>query len=450
MPRLKVNSPALHCFATDKIIDMKTNSIAFAARAKGPLALLKRTHSITKRYGLTPTEMDRALHLFAQTLGRFNCGASFPLTAVALKRNHNMITKYPDQNIEFAVHGYTHIDYSQLPLEEQLTHLRRACEVFAAAGVKAVGFRCPYLRWSADTLTALKQQELVYDSSQALAWDVLDNIETEAYHRVLDFYSAQSATDHPALPQLIDNLVRIPYCLPDDEALVDRLQLTDTKPMTKIWLEILRHTYELGELFTLGLHPERITLCEEPLRAVLSQARSLSPSVWIARLDEIATWWHSRTAATYQVIKEAGNSFRLIVNGPPGTTILARSVTVKAPTEPWANGYQRVLSNNFVFQAHKMPFIGLPSDSPSALTNFLQQQGYLVGSGVDAQSCAFFLDRTHFTSEDERPLLIQVEKGVWPLVRLARWPDGAQSALSVTGDIDALTLWDYALRVFGS
>jgi hypothetical protein len=64
--------------------------------------------------------------------------------------------------------------------------------------------------------------------------------------------------------------------------------------MPKTWLEILRRTYELGELFSLSLHPERIYFCEEAFRAVLSRARSLSPIVWIARLDEIASWWRSR------------------------------------------------------------------------------------------------------------------------------------------------------------
>ena len=113
---------------------MKTSFITFAARAKGPLALFKRAFNITNRYGLTPANMDQALHLFAQTLRRFDCGASFPITAIVLKRNSDVIAKYLDRNIEFAVHGYTHIDYSQLASEEQLIHLRRARETFADVG----------------------------------------------------------------------------------------------------------------------------------------------------------------------------------------------------------------------------------------------------------------------------------------------------------------------------
>lgn len=65
---------------------MNTRSITFAVKAKGRFALLKRAHRITNRYGLTPAKMDQALHLFAQTLRHFDCGASLPLTAVTLKR----------------------------------------------------------------------------------------------------------------------------------------------------------------------------------------------------------------------------------------------------------------------------------------------------------------------------------------------------------------------------
>ncbi|MCP4543028.1 MAG: hypothetical protein GY832_38420, partial [Chloroflexi bacterium] len=90
---------------------MKTNPFTPAVRAKGPFALFKRFRSITDRYGLTPAKMDRSLRLFAQILEQFDCGASFALTAVVLNRNRDIITKYLNRNIEFVVHGYTHIDY---------------------------------------------------------------------------------------------------------------------------------------------------------------------------------------------------------------------------------------------------------------------------------------------------------------------------------------------------
>jgi hypothetical protein len=246
------------------------------------------------------------------------------------------------------------------------------------------------------------------------------------------------------LPQLTGNLVRIPYCLPDDEALVDRLQLADPELMAGIWLAILRRTYELGELFTVGLHPERIAFCEEALRAVLAEARALSPPVWVARLDEIADWWRGRAAATYQVSRLAAGTFRLTVDGPPGVNVLSRGVEVEAPTEAWFGDYRRVLDTQFTFQSDRLPFIGVSADSAPALADFLRQQGYLIVQDGDAE---FYPQLEAFGIDDERALLRRIEEGGWPLLRLARWPDGARSALSITGDIDALTLWDYAIRV---
>jgi peptidoglycan/xylan/chitin deacetylase (PgdA/CDA1 family) len=427
-----------------------TNPLVTAVKGKSFSNLCRRSLAIGERYGLTIARMDRAIGRFVRILEAFDCSATFPLTASTLAGSTGILKKYHHQGIEFAVHGYQHVDHKRLSLDQQLDHLGKACRIFEAHNLNCHGFRCPYLRWNQDTLKALGKLGFAYDSSQALAWEVVDDFDTEAYHRVLRFYGAQSAADYPALPWMVDNLVRIPYCLPDDEALVDRLQLADAELMSQIWVEVLQRTYELGELFTLGLHPERVSLCGESLRAVLDRARSLSPGVWIARLDDIANWWRGRGETTYRVARVARGSFRLTVDGPPGTTILARSVGVEAPAEPWMDGYQRVLSSKFVFRADRLPFIGLSPDVPSALTGFLRQQGYLVEQGADAQSCTFYLDRSDFAREDERLLLKQVEEGPWPVIRLARWPDGARSALSVTGDIDALTLWDYVSRIFGN
>jgi hypothetical protein len=36
-----------------------------------------------------------------------------------------------------------------------------------------------------------------------------------------------------------------------------------------------------------------------------------------------------------------------------------------------------------------------------------------------------------------------------PLLRFGRWPRACRSALAVTGDIDALTIWDFVQRFRG-
>jgi peptidoglycan/xylan/chitin deacetylase (PgdA/CDA1 family) len=426
------------------------NPVSIAAKGKGYSALFKRGRAISGRYGLTAAKMDRALELFVSTLQAYDCGASFPITASALARHGPVIEKYLAQNIEFAIHGLFHVDYSQLSSDDQYWHIKRARQIFHGQKIQPSGYRCPYLRWNDDTLAAVANNELSYDSSQALHWDVVEGYASEEYEHVLSFYGARSANDYPALPKIIGKVVRIPYCVPDDEALVERLKLSDTQAISDIWLAILTQTYELGELFTLGLHPERIGLLNRPLADALAKARSLSPTVWIARLDEITRWWRALSQATFEVMAEGDDVFQLVIHGSPGTIALARNVDIHAPTEPRQNGWVRIFVTNFRFRANKRPCIGLSPSSDPLLLDFLKQQGYWVEIGSEDQGYSIYLNQAQFSSEDERPMLRRLAHSEAPLIRLGRWPDGAQSAMCVTGDIDALTLWDYGFRFLGN
>lgn len=423
------------------------NPLAIAAKGKGVFPMLARAGTITARYGLTPAKIDNALAQLTGVLQEFHCQATLPVTASALSRNPLLAHKVDLLGLEFAVHGLTHIDYTQLSVDQQGDHLRRALQIFEKATIAPTGFRSPYLRWDADTISALLDCGFDYDSSQALAWDVAGSRENEAYSHVLDFYGAQLAAEYPSLPRLEGNLVRIPYCLPDDEALVERLRLPPGQAMAEIWLAMLESIYAAGELFTLGLHPERAMLCKDALRAVLAQARSLSPPVWITRLDEIAAWYRSLGQASFTAQPQTGGSIRIIVHAPAGATLLARGVEVEAPTKAWAQGYQQVLSGDFFLRVVQRPWIGLPPDTPAMLRSFLQHQGYLAEISADPQAFSYYFQQKTFQPEDERQLLVEIETSNRPLLRLGRWPGGAQAALAVTGDVDAFTLWDYGLRV---
>jgi hypothetical protein len=196
------------------------NPLVTAAKGKGLRHLLARVQTITGRYGLTSAKMDLALSTLANTLKRFDCPATLFVTAVALARNKAIARKYHTQGIELAIHGLVHVDHTQLPLEIQLAQLRHAQRLFEQAGIRTSGFRCPYLRSNADTVAALNENGFAYDSSPSLVWDVTDGLETDTYRRVLDFYGARTASDYPALPCWAGRVVRFPYCLPDDEALV--------------------------------------------------------------------------------------------------------------------------------------------------------------------------------------------------------------------------------------
>jgi hypothetical protein len=352
--------------------------------------------------------------------------------------------------LELAIHGLHHVDYSLLSLERQLAHLRQARSIFEQLALPVSGFRCPYLRWNTDTLTALKETGFNYDSSQALAFDILGGHAPDGYRRALEFYRAQSSSIFPALPGWSDDLIRIPYSLPDDEGLVERLQLTQVEAMAEIWLAMLESTYQSGELFTLGLHPERAVVCQVALSAVLAKARSLSPAVWIARLDEIAGWFRALGAATCQIEDEGGGLYYLKISAPERTTVLARFVEIIADTKPWMGDYRVIQTNEFFVRSKKRPVIGLAPDSAERLKRFLRHQGYLVEESAEAQAYGTYLNLHTFAAEDEKPLLAELEHGQWPLVRLWRWPDAARCGLAITGDLDAFTIWDFARRILAS
>lgn len=428
------------------------NPISVALNGKGMRGLVKRVSTLNEHYGFTTGKMQSSLARFEKILDRYNATATFPIPGIVAGRNPKILSGMKSYKMEFALHGYTHVDHSLLSYERQLADFTLGKQKLAEAGIECIGFRSPYLRYTAETLTALQDLGFLYDGSQGFAWNVIDGAakeNLESYERALKFYRAVSASIFPALPRLENDLVRIPYSLPDDESLVDRLRLSGSGLMAQFWLGILHKSYQAGELFTLGLHPERIRECEDALVAVLQEARSLRPHVWIASQAEIARWWKARLGASVSIAKDARGMYEVEAGGSPGLALLVRNVDVATPVESWDGAYRKSLTTPVRFFSPKRPFIGISPSSSGALESFLRQQGYIVEHTPQKEDYSFFLDYPGFQAQEERDILDTIENSSLPLVRFGRWPDGARSALSISGDIEGLTLWDYSLRFIG-
>jgi peptidoglycan/xylan/chitin deacetylase (PgdA/CDA1 family) len=424
------------------------NPVVVAAKGKGAVNVARRAGVIGARYGFDPRRMERRVATVLELVERHGGGATLPITAAPMGRNPQIASRYADLGIEFAIHGYYHVDHAGMTAEEQIDQAGRARRLMLVNGIDSIGFRAPYLRSNAGTLIALRESGFVYDSSQAMHWSIRPDLETDAYRRALTFYGSLSAEDYPVLPWLEDEVVRIPCCLPDDESVVERLRIQSVEAIADLWLDVWRRTDERGELFTMQVHPERIGRCGPGVAAVLDAAASSGPAVWRARMDEIARWWRDRSAATVDVRDDGRGRFRLRCRGPDGLTVLVRNLDVSA-SEPWSNGYRRVRAVEFDAAGERRPFIGVHPTSPERLISFLRQQGYVVERAGSGSGYSFFLRRERFSRADERNLLDQIEAGTFPLIRFGRWPNAARSALAVTGDVDALTIWDYALRFIG-
>jgi hypothetical protein len=292
----------------------------------------------------------------------------------------------------------------------------------------------------------LREFGYLYDSSRAIAWPIDSKYESESYHRALEFYGAVPAETNHSLPFIEDDLVVIPYSLPDDEALHERLFIEEPDQMVEIWLDILNSSYQREELFTIGLHPERFKECERPLEEVLKAARSKNPAIWVARLDEIAKWWLDRSQSEVK-ISSMGEVITISVAQPAELAMLVRSIDNGVPSKPYDNNYRIVDSNEIRLPKHPKPLIGLSRESSSYLYDYLTQQGYLVERSNSAQEYSYYLDVQEFDAADGFSIVSDIENSQNALVKLCRWPNGARSALAITGDIDAITYWDYLLRL---
>jgi peptidoglycan/xylan/chitin deacetylase (PgdA/CDA1 family) len=392
--------------------------------------------------------MERRVKAMFDIVAPYGCRATLPITAVVVARHPRVIAEYAARGMEFPVHGYWHVDHAALPEHLQLAQLARARKAFEEAEIPFGGFRAPYLRWNDATLRAVAANGYLYDASQAMYVDLEDGSGNEAYRRVLDFCGALPADDHPVVPWTESGVVRIPYVLPDDESLLDRLGIEGPDEITSRWMSVFDTLHDRGELFTLAVHPERVDACTQGIAAVLDAARHSPLPVWITQHEEIARWWRDRAAASMDVTDHGDGRLGIWVRGPVGLTTLARGLDI-ACAERWADGYELVRGTRFEVEVAARPFIGVHPSTPSSLSAFLREQGYIVEISEDDRAYTCFLRRSHFTRLDQRALLAEIDNGSFPLLRLGRWPQGARSALSITGDIDALTLSDYAYRIVG-
>jgi peptidoglycan/xylan/chitin deacetylase (PgdA/CDA1 family) len=225
-------------------------------------------------------------------LERYEAKATFPITARTLEKHGDFIKSICDKRIEFAIHGYSHIDYSKLSAREQSEQIKKAIEIFKKFGMTPYGFRGPYLQANDDTLNALKETGLLYDSSHSIHWNVVPieylKRKARSYNLALKLYEPKDAKTS-FLPYSRNGIAEIPVSLPDDEMSIDRLNIKNQKILGKMWLKILKGTNEKRGVFILQLHPERLPFAFDALKMLIEEATK--KNVWITSLKELALHW---------------------------------------------------------------------------------------------------------------------------------------------------------------
>ena len=169
--------------------------IPFLSKSRGVRNLAWRMGTVISRFGISSHRYEDLLRRFGAVTNQLDCVPTFPITAVTLRRHPTVVKELSRKGVEFAVHGYIHTDYGVLDLEEQLRHFGKAVHTFKECEVPYTGFRAPFVRVNDDTFTALGDTGFLYDSSDVVHWDVLNEAEYRAnswaeYERILDFYTS--------------------------------------------------------------------------------------------------------------------------------------------------------------------------------------------------------------------------------------------------------------------
>lgn len=421
------------------------NRLQFVLSSRGVGNIVARSKTVSSRFGLGPGKMARCFERYMDVLDRYRVRPSFPITALPMSRNMGPVRALLDRGAELAVHAYTHVDLTALDFDRQRGNLERANEKFRALGVPFSGFRAPYLHWNEDTLRCVDELGYLYSSNEVLLWDVyregeLSPEQEEAYRRAAAFYTPESAAVRPSLPYLRGTHVEIPVSLPDDEIPVDRLAILDGREIATTWLRIYEAVKDREELFTLQLHPERIFICQGGLEAVLERVRS-DGNVWVATMEEIARWWKDRSTLRFELDSSPDGDAFVRVTGPAGVTL-------------WGNEdggeWKRAEGPIRLRAGSPVPMVGVGHGSDPEALSFLRQDGYWVEELSEDAPCAVHLGKVEaFRREDARGWIERIGAAPGKVVRAGRWPNGAMTALCVTGDIDCLTLGDFALRWLG-
>jgi hypothetical protein len=423
------------------------NLIAYLADSRGVVNSMQRIPTIAQRFGWSTNKMDKALNTYADIAEAHKTVPTLAVTANLLERYPRVFRGLADRGVELAIHGYVHTDYSRLGYEKQKEHLEKGLAAFQRLNIAVNGFRCPYVRWNNDSVLAAKALGLEYSSNRTFFWDVLPSSlperSVDAYRKGLCLYGTAEAAHHASLPLDIEGLIDLPASMPDDEAMVDRLRL-DPDLRAATWSSILDHVFRRGELFVVILHHERLALCAPALEALLERARRLHPDVWIAPMRDIAAWSQRRAGMRLRVEPASEGAWLVDAPDDAAATVVGRGVTTDSELRPWTGRYSLVPRSTEV-RCRTAPWVVVDEDASASLVHFLEEEGYVVrrGKGAGGVRVKGFQE---FGETDKRAVIDAIEADSAPVVRLSRWPRGARCALSLTGDVDSMTLLDFVRR----
>jgi peptidoglycan/xylan/chitin deacetylase (PgdA/CDA1 family) len=418
-------------------------------KKRGARFILKRAQKLRERYSFNPGKSIVRIRDCVDKLSTYSCYPTFFVPGIVVKRNPEFIHELQDQGCEIGVHGYQHIDMRSIPPQEANQQLKKAQKIFREDGLESYGFRCPYLSVSDDLIKNLEPGLFNYSSNRAIAWvdpGSKDHQKNLLFETIGGFYRPSLAQSTLSLPYKEATIIEIPVSVPDDLQMRDGLEYT-LEEISASMVETFNQVHQRGELYNLMFHPELASLLIEPFMEVLNKAHTYQGNMWVTRLRDISEWWKEKDEYNIH-IDRVNDNYHLVINSPQRATLLQRALDPDGSSEVWDENYQRLKKQKINLEANQLPLIGISPGLPLWVQTSLDRMGYISVNLVDWEDCTIKITAEIINQWDNPVKLIAgIEDLDVPLVRFWPWPDGYRSALCLSGDLDALSLMDYATRL---
>lgn len=401
-----------------------------------------RLYTISKRYGWTPERYCRHWMAMIHLCKKYGFTPTFPVTASVVARHPDRFRAAQDLGVEFAVHGLKHIDYTQLSPDSVKMHADEAKQLFNLHGIQATGFRYPYLRHNVETVQCIASSGYGWDSSRAVVWSGIEETHFSPaiwsnYQAILSTYHAEDYNSHPSLPRWEDGFVHLPVAIPDDDVLIERLELRCPEEITAILSNMYEDYVSHGYFLTLQLHPERFTGFAKSLESIMSKAEA-DPQVWVTSLNEMATWWLERSQFSIKAHPLGENTWQIQIQAPKDSTI-----------ELWAQSKCLKQWKEHTWQATYQPIIHVTQTQLKFWESILRNEGFAFTVNASGEDCALTLpERKQQAARCDLYKAMEINSN--PVLRISTWPGEKRAAVAVSGDIDGIDRIDFWERFRGN
>ncbi len=418
------------------------------------LAFLRIYHIFT-RYGMDSEKLRTILFDYVHVINAFGITPTLPITATVVERHPGLFQRLQDETmVEFAIHGFRHIDYSELNQSQFEEHLYNAIDIFHKHHLRFFGHRFPFLCKDNEKIQLLKSSGFQWDSSDCIAWhsplfEGVSKQRADAYEQILKSYQISDSYNSVAVPRRKNGMLEIPLSLPDDDILVDRLGLSLTR-FAGVFQEMLNQVQARGELLIFQLHPERFPWFKKPLLQVLNSIKN-EKGIWKTSMNEIAVWWREKMDFQCSVEGIQKDRYRISVRCSDRAAVLIKNSMGTERSKPFWRSWNSIPGKRWEIFSPRKPVIGVHPDLSETVTPLLINEGFVFEISSPSDNYSVYLETKTINVDEnvERQIADAVDNTPYPLIRFWRWPEEKQCAVALSGDVDAIDIWDYFARYYG-